>query len=342
MNSDHARPSSSDPDESVPESKEPKPAKKFDLSLTQVIGGSLAAATAAALGSQLGVAGTIIGAAVISVISAVAASLYTTSLRHTRAAAKAAVEVVRVKRLDGQRPTDIALDSLPTAIVGKVRRRGADGRVIERQAGAASSTAELATQIPDSRGTSNRQPHRDDVTAHDSGVSPNEPDQIEELLVDVPEDKLRRLRLRPILIGAGAIFVVALVGITGYELASGESISGGNRTSLQQVVEGKTTPPSTPAQPSDTHNQTPSTSTTAPQDGTSTSPSVGQSASPSDSTTPSTPSTSTPPTSTESTPPTTTTTPNQPAAPTGNSKPEAGATTPASPTDAAPPATSTK
>lgn len=55
-------------------------AKLLDLSLPQLVGGSLAAATAAALGSRLGVVGTITGAAVGSVITAVAANLYTNSM----------------------------------------------------------------------------------------------------------------------------------------------------------------------------------------------------------------------------------------------------------------------
>ena len=49
-------------------------AKLLDLSLTQLLGGSMAAATAAALGSRLGVVGTIAGAAVLSVVSAIAAT----------------------------------------------------------------------------------------------------------------------------------------------------------------------------------------------------------------------------------------------------------------------------
>jgi hypothetical protein len=58
-------------------------AKGLDLSATQIVGGALAAMTAAALGSQLSVAGTIVGAALASIIAAVAGSLYTASLRHT-------------------------------------------------------------------------------------------------------------------------------------------------------------------------------------------------------------------------------------------------------------------
>ncbi len=54
----------------------------------------MAAATAAALGSRLGVVGTIAGAAVLSVVSAIAAHVYTTSM----ARAKDAVVLVRSRR----------------------------------------------------------------------------------------------------------------------------------------------------------------------------------------------------------------------------------------------------
>lgn len=78
----------------APETEARPRAKLLDLSMTQLIGGSLAAATAAALGSRLGVVGTIAGAAVLSVVSATAASLYTNSM----ARAKEAVVLVRSRR----------------------------------------------------------------------------------------------------------------------------------------------------------------------------------------------------------------------------------------------------
>jgi hypothetical protein len=76
-------------------------AKLLDLSLTQLLGGSMAAATAAALGSRLGVVGTIAGAAVLSIVSAIAASLYTNSM----ARAKDAMVLVRMRR-DGTAVVD--------------------------------------------------------------------------------------------------------------------------------------------------------------------------------------------------------------------------------------------
>jgi outer membrane lipoprotein SlyB len=63
--------------------KQPK-AKALDLSVPQILGGALAAMTAAALGAQLSVAGTLVGAALASIIAAVAGSLYTASIRRTR------------------------------------------------------------------------------------------------------------------------------------------------------------------------------------------------------------------------------------------------------------------
>ena len=62
---------------------EKKPKKALDLSVPQIVGGALAAMTAAALGSQLSVAGTVVGAALASIIAAVAGSLYTASIRRT-------------------------------------------------------------------------------------------------------------------------------------------------------------------------------------------------------------------------------------------------------------------
>ena len=92
-------------DQTIKRTLDPEPAteqeKKFwlDLSLTQVVGGALAAMTAAALGSRFSVAGTVVGAALASVIAAVAGALYTASLRRTH-------ETVRV--VLGGRPTHAA------------------------------------------------------------------------------------------------------------------------------------------------------------------------------------------------------------------------------------------
>ncbi|GAB2929532.1 hypothetical protein ACFMQL_03390 [Nonomuraea fastidiosa] len=56
---------------------------KFELSLPQILGSALAAVTAAVAASYLGVAGTVIGAAVVSVSSTVATAIYTHYLKRT-------------------------------------------------------------------------------------------------------------------------------------------------------------------------------------------------------------------------------------------------------------------
>ena len=67
------------------DSNESAKKRAIELSPAQVLGGALAAMTAAAIGSRLGAAGTIIGAAAASVVAAVAGAVYTASLRHTHA-----------------------------------------------------------------------------------------------------------------------------------------------------------------------------------------------------------------------------------------------------------------
>lgn len=69
------------------------PAPKSSLTVSQVIAGAGAAATAAVVGSAFGADGTVVGAAVGAVVSAVAAAAYERSLDRTRR-----VVVARVRR----------------------------------------------------------------------------------------------------------------------------------------------------------------------------------------------------------------------------------------------------
>ena len=95
-----------DAGEAPPEAK----ASKIDLSLSQILGGALAAMTAAALGSRLGVAGTIVGAALASIIAGVAGTLYTASLRTTRDKVKT-VWTGRVAGTDTRASVDVVEDA---------------------------------------------------------------------------------------------------------------------------------------------------------------------------------------------------------------------------------------
>ena len=63
--------------------QDPEP-KRLQHSVIQIVAGTFATVSAAALGSTLGVEGTLLGAAVSSVVATVAAALYTHSLEQAR------------------------------------------------------------------------------------------------------------------------------------------------------------------------------------------------------------------------------------------------------------------
>ena len=68
---------------------------RFGLSVTQIVASTAAAVTAALIGSRLGVAGTLTGAAVASVVSGVGAAVYGRSLLVTRRHMSKALRLVR-------------------------------------------------------------------------------------------------------------------------------------------------------------------------------------------------------------------------------------------------------
>ena len=167
--SDHARdePKDLSTDMSTNVSTTPSPPDaptkpKIDLSFTQVVGGALAAMTAAFLGSRLSLAGTVVGAALASVVAAVATTLYTASLRTTREK----VRTVWRGRGDG---TPVAVEPRPG----------------------------------------------------------------------------RRVRWSGVLLAALAAFALAAAVLTGLELVSGHSLSGGKGTTITQVAEHKPAGPPT-------------------------------------------------------------------------------------------------
>lgn len=85
--------------------KEPAEPIKLSFSVPQIVGGALAAATAAAVGSQLGVAGTIIGASVASIIGGVAGTLYSAGLDRTHRRVAAAIR--RTQPSDAEPTVDL-------------------------------------------------------------------------------------------------------------------------------------------------------------------------------------------------------------------------------------------
>ncbi len=165
---------------------------KVAFSVPQIAGGALAAATAAAIGSKLGVAGTVIGAAVASLVGGVAGTLYSAGIDRTHRKV--------------------------TAAIAKGSRTSTD------QAATPDSTRVMNTDTPNGEPTL----LLDDTVFRDA---------VEPQTAPTPEPKQRGRR--PVVVAAitaAAIFVVALVVITVYELSTGKALDGGSGTTISQGV----------------------------------------------------------------------------------------------------------
>lgn len=118
----HDRPRQPSPEEE-PDRRE---APKSSLSIVQIVGGALAAMTAAALGSRLSLAGTVVGAAFASVVAALASALYTASLRRTTRGVSTVIARVRPTSSGGSPAADsgtTSLDDTPVEPAAPSRRR---------------------------------------------------------------------------------------------------------------------------------------------------------------------------------------------------------------------------
>ena len=214
-----------------PNEQPPEPrTRRLEMSATQLIGGALAAMTAAVIGAQLGVAGTVLGAAIGSVVAGAAGSLYTASLKHTK-------------------------DKLASAFVGRVG--GTDIELTTVPAG--NETDGWAT-----------------LTQPTAAVAPPSPEPVATAAeVDRAGHPVSRWPWKPILVSTAAVFLLAIAGITAFEVISGQSVSGGEGTTITQVSEGRSSGTDTPT-------QAPSSDTsTAPTTEPSTTPSADTSAEPS-------------------------------------------------------------
>lgn len=180
-------------------------ARKNALNVTQVAAAALAAVTAALLGSQLGAAGTVIGAAGASVVTTVGTAVYHASLERSRA---------RVRALA------LRSRSLP------ISRSGA---TIPHSYSAAANAPIGDEPLPPGAG---------------SGRLPGKPSR-----------RLVTLRYGAAIVAALGAFMLAMMAITGFELASGKSIGGnGKGTTIARMVNTPNRPeapdPATPAAPS--------------------------------------------------------------------------------------------
>ena len=176
-----------------------KDERALGLSTAQVVGSVLAAVTGAVLASTMGVTGTVIGAAVASLVATIGSAIYTWSLRRTTVAVQKTAAQVR----------QAALES------GPLPRTVAQGPLRTTKERAAASTAEQGPDGP------NQDPNQDQ--GQDQGQDPDD-QQSEE--PDPDEDSWRRsIPWGKVLLASLAVTVLALAGITVVEAIAGKPIS---------------------------------------------------------------------------------------------------------------------
>ncbi len=225
--------------------------QKVEIDWLKTLGGALAAVSSAILLSTLGAAGTIIGAALGSVIVTVGGALYTSGLARSRervAAQTAALRKVGVAQAE----------------VRRASRRGDDEEAAEAHLAHADERLDEAME------------ELDPVTAE-----PDEPGW---------RERLAALPWKRISLLAAGLFVGVIVAITVFELVVGESVSeitggteDGGGTTISQV--GRDKSPHRDKEPSDGASPTGSPSGDgSPTDEPTASPSEEPSESPSDST----------------------------------------------------------
>lgn len=229
---------------------------------SQVIAGALAAVTAALIGSTMGVAGTVVGAGVASVISTIGGTLYLRSIQRT----KDSVRVVRAK-------------------------------VVGRSGGA----TVLVTDDPEQKATTGEQVEVA-TTKPSEEPEPVADPKPTELLDDRPPSNRRRLRWPVLVVTTLAAFALGMLAITGVEWLRGESLSGDSGTTFGSIVaphhntNGDSNDSDDPTTPT-TSTTTPTPTTTTPDPTTTTDPTTTSTTPPSDSSTMTT-TTTAPPTTT--------------------------------------------
>lgn len=256
--------------------------QKLGIDWLKTMAGALAAVSSAVLLSTLGAAGTIIGAAMGSVIATVGGALYSQGLARSR------------KQLTLAQATALRKFGSAQAEVRRAGRHQGDGAVDPHLAHADEQLEEAKEDLDAMLGE-----------RADRGW----------------RDRFAMLPWKQVALVAAGLFVGSILAITGFELVAGETVSsmtggtqGDGGTTITHIGGGSHHPtPSSPTDGPSTPAATPSTPEASPSGSSSSAPSPSGSptASPSESTTPS-PSESTTPSPSDSetaTPPATTPTP---------------------------------
>lgn len=245
------------------------------LSVTQVVASALAAVSSTVLLSYLGVAGTIIGAGVASVLTVVGNNLYTRSILKTRRQMKAAMKAGVVLPV-GKNGRKVLLPTLAGSHSASDGGSG-DTRVLPAvgTGGQAADTAVLSTddvggtRLDDLRTAAVDGPDDGTDGPQDDATSGDTPDGDD---ADGDGSTSRRPSRKTLILSAVGVFLVLIVGVTLVEVVAGRPLSEilrgeeGSGTSISHVVSRE------PASTGDTDGTTGDTTNDSPTTGTTPSP----------------------------------------------------------------------
>ncbi|MET9532147.1 MULTISPECIES: hypothetical protein [unclassified Streptomyces] len=188
--------------------------RQLDLSVPQVAGSAFAAVVAAVLASQLGVYGTIIGAGLVSVIATCGGTIFQHLFRRT-----------------GEQIREVTVQVKPRVL-----------KVPVQQVPGASEPGEAPPTIA-APWPGQFDADRTEWTARVPGDG--EPDAtrlltpvVGEGFTEATTHGTRMRGWKRSSLAALVVFVVAMAGITGFELLSGHGLSGGSGTTVGSVVQG--------------------------------------------------------------------------------------------------------
>ncbi|MEV0697329.1 hypothetical protein AB0I53_05340 [Saccharopolyspora sp. NPDC050389] len=240
-----------EPNEQESDEEVEKP-KKVDVSPTQVAGAALASVTAAFLGSRLGVAGTLIGAALTSVVITVGGALYQRSFdsakeKAVHAAAKASV--MKLRRTTVARY--VSKKDEPVEATRRIRltpgMHWPGGETVVDEDRTVKVDADAATRM---------------LNVAEAGQAT----EVVAAAKPAADRRKRHVRWAMVAASCAAVFALSMLVVTGFEGVTGKPLSGGDGgTTLGQVLhrdeQRAPSVPTEPTKPRETPSQQPQPST---------------------------------------------------------------------------------
>ncbi|MEV0081990.1 hypothetical protein [Saccharopolyspora sp. NPDC050642] len=223
-------------DEQEPD-EEAKKSKKIDLAPSQVAGAALASVTAAFLGSRLGVAGTLIGAGLTSVVITVGGALYQRSFDSAKE--KAVHAAAKASALKLRRTTVARYVSKKDETVEATRRirlapgmHWPGGETVVDEDRTAKIDTDAATRM---------------LNVAEAGQAT----EVVEPAKPVADRRKRHVRWAMVAASCAGVFALSMLIVTGFEGVTGKPLSGGDGgTTLGQVLHrDEQRAPSVPAEP---------------------------------------------------------------------------------------------